>query len=313
LLLGVLFWNCKIRYTDIHAFIQHFTFPGKSDAGKNVFEKKSEVTKGSIVCKSSDGLGCYNLVRLFLIQKVMSAFGDNATVMAACLCYCALCDVLDLLVSKATTDPVALHKAVKLHLELFLAVYGNGEWIPKHHMALHLAKMLSEHGILLSCFTHERKHKEIKRYIPTRMSERSVLLEVIALQFRGMQSECHGHAVLHEPKPAKDALTGLVQSIFRTLELVLTAQVAVCATGLRVFQDDVVQLVDGAIAEVVFHVQLGAECMSCVSVWTQSEVDKNIYNICKTAEFVSTDYIVNVCTYRRQDGVAYVIPPSGFK
>ena len=121
LLLGVLWDHLKIKYTDIHKWISGFTFPGVSDAGKNVFEKKSQVSQGNVTCSASEVLGVYNLLRLFLMQRVMK---DDAAaeVVQACLCYFCLCTVLDILNTKATVNPCRLASAIKLHLDLFLQV-----------------------------------------------------------------------------------------------------------------------------------------------------------------------------------------------
>ena len=43
-------------------------------------------------------------------------------------------------------------------------MYGEIEMHPKHHYMLHLPQMLWQHGVLIACFVHEWKHKEIKRY-----------------------------------------------------------------------------------------------------------------------------------------------------
>ncbi len=121
LLLGVLFDHLKIKYTDIHKWISDFTFPGRSNAGRNVFEKKSQVSQGNVTCGASEVLGVYNLLRLFVMQQVMTK-NPPAVVVQACLCYFCLCTVLDLLNMKTKVDPCRLYNAIKLHLDFFLQV-----------------------------------------------------------------------------------------------------------------------------------------------------------------------------------------------
>ena len=36
--------------------------------------------------------------------------------------------------------------------------------VPKAHYALHMGEQLKAHGLLLTCFVHERRHKECKRF-----------------------------------------------------------------------------------------------------------------------------------------------------
>ena len=45
------------------------------------------------------------------------------------------------------------------------ASYGESHFLPKHHFCLHLPRQLETHGLLCSCFVHERRHKIMKRRI----------------------------------------------------------------------------------------------------------------------------------------------------
>ena len=56
---------------------------------------------------------------------------------------------------------------------MFVAAYGPTACKPKHHYALHLPGMLQRHGTLISTFTHERKHRVVKRYLRPRKTLRS--------------------------------------------------------------------------------------------------------------------------------------------
>ena len=56
-----------------------------------------------------------------------------------------------------------LKEKIMTHLTAFRVVYDD-TWLPKHHMVTHLDEQLLRHGTLISCWVHERKHKEVKRY-----------------------------------------------------------------------------------------------------------------------------------------------------
>ena len=63
-----------------------------------------------------------------------------------------------------------LAAAICDHFTLFIAAYGADAIKPKHHYALHLPRMLATHGVLVGTFTHERKHRVVKRNTRDRMN-----------------------------------------------------------------------------------------------------------------------------------------------
>ena len=323
LMLQVLWNRLGIRYNQLHEFVCDFVWPVRfGNEPRDVFEKRSKAKAASgkkhrnISCSASAGLSVYNVVRLFLIMKAQPLANEreDTETITVILSYMMLCTVLDLLNSKHGVDPQRLHCAIKQHLDMFLLAYGEDHWIPKHHMSIHLPSMLFEHGLLISCFVHERKHKEIKRYIPHKMTEKDILLEVTALQWRGLVSSSFAVvATLVNPKVATNTMTKSLQAHFKTRQQIYTAKEAVCASGLRVFHDDVVTLTDSVVAEVLFHFSVDNKCITCVERWTPLKTDINMYSPSSTVEFVDTDDIIHVCTWRSHGSVAYVIPHAGFE
>ena len=69
--------------------------------------------------------------------------------------------------------------AIEKHLKLFAAAYGPDDIRPKHHYALHLSYMLRAFGFLLATFTHERKHRMVKRYTHDRQNLRRFSLGTV--------------------------------------------------------------------------------------------------------------------------------------
>ena len=151
-------------------------------------------------------------------------------------------------------------------------------------------------------------------FASSQLNERTIILEVTARQLRGMSQEMSDVAWLQSPKLAGDELRTTVGAMLGLgTQSLMTSQVAVCATGLKVHEDDVVELNNGIIAQVLFHISVRSECISCITEWIKLKVDTNMYSVGTQATFVDTDSIRNVCTYRRDGDVAYVIPPAGFK
>ena len=320
LVLRCIWKKLKIKFAEVHSFVSKFQWPGRVGVdAKNIFEKRSKTKTASgkksynISCSASGALSVYNVVRLFIACKVMPLVeDDDEDTRTVLLSYMLLCNVIDLL--SCAADPIRLHDAIKQHLDKFLEAYGTDHWIPKHHMSIHLPTMLHTFGRLITCFVHERKHKEIKRYVPHKMSEREILLEVTALQLRGLnETKFTDNAMLVKPKLAPKNMTLSLQAQFQTNKPCYTAKEAVCATGLRVFQGDIITLFDGTVAEVLFHMSLDNRCISCVEFWSQLKTDVNMYSASSEAHFVYTCDIERVCVWRAQGSVAYVIPPAGFK
>ena len=68
----------------------------------------------------------------------------------------------------------------------------NLEWVWKHHGCVHLADMLRRFKFLLALFTHERRHRLIKRFLHGRMNlqsfERGVLEELTCDHLRHLKT-----------------------------------------------------------------------------------------------------------------------------
>ena len=84
------------------------------------------------------------------------------------------------------------------HLHHRLAAYGAAAFPPKAHYSHHLADQLRRHGALVSLWTHERKHKELKKWANQSHNvskgsswERGLLEEVVLQQALALE-EWHG-------------------------------------------------------------------------------------------------------------------------
>ncbi len=154
-------------------------------------------------CTASEGLCVIPVMQRFVEKvarptaaKFMNVIFRKAAE-AACLSFLALCDVIMLLqvVAQGEITGRQLHDAVVAHLRLFVLAYGIDALFPKCHYALHLGSMLLRHGVLLSCFVHERKHKMVMRFATpctntTNNLSRTVLEEVLVSHVYSLQVEC---------------------------------------------------------------------------------------------------------------------------
>ena len=130
--------------------------------------------------------------------------------------YYALCNVVDCLLESrntGTVSPEELQSKIELYLIFRLDAYGVAWFPPKAHYILHLAAQLRKHGVLVSCYCHERKHKELKKYAnqshnagATMAWEKGLLEDVLLQQHLALQEWSRRDVyMLTSPKPAHKA------------------------------------------------------------------------------------------------------------
>lgn len=137
--------------------------------------------EGNLKCSASDILNLFPVLALYATEILRPLGRFKAQVDS----FLALCDVLDLLTSLNRGINVSadvLEAAIVDHFQKYQTAYGDLEWVWKHHGALHLAAMLRLFGFLLALFTHERRHRIIKKFLIGRRTlqsfERGVIEEI---------------------------------------------------------------------------------------------------------------------------------------
>ena len=313
----------NVRHADIHRWFQPFVWPKvhrRSSNGQNVFEVRSD-KGGSISCSASEGLGCFLLLQLFLSIAVFDGASDH--VKAACCSYYALCTVLVMLTMAArdTVTPEQLMNAIVTHLSLHKAAYGESHWKPKMHWALHLPDQLRFWRILIACFVHERKHKEVKRYLEGRFNpkfafDRNVLQDVLHVQMLAL-NECMPYptgSCLIAPKNAKPQTQTWVQSHMQCAMPVCSASSAKASNFVTVSVEDVVCVDwDGTsicVGQVFMLFSIGGSLFAGVRIWPRTP-QLNMYNTIGLVYIVRLEDILDVCIYTIQGGIALVVPPRG--
>ena len=90
--------ECKIQQTQLHEFLNSFTWPSNSSShsstGRNIFRKKQQDV---ISCSTSERLGAYTVIRAFLAVNLASLSKITLEVQS----YLALAQVLDALLERA--------------------------------------------------------------------------------------------------------------------------------------------------------------------------------------------------------------------
>ena len=162
--IGLLIGKTNLVPERVHAFLEKFRWPSRvsSMSGKRAFLTDNK--PNPLSCAASEALSLYSVVRLYMMLEILP--GASKAAHGAARCYFSLCEVLDMLmrINNGSVSPNVLQRAIVWHLNSFIDVYGEIEMHPKHHYMLHLPQMLWQHGMLIACFVHERKHKESKRH-----------------------------------------------------------------------------------------------------------------------------------------------------
>lgn len=312
----------RVKHTQIHEFVHPFVWPFNQRNGRDVFEKRS-TDGGPMSCAASEGLGCFLVLQVFLSLRVFNDARPN--VQSACISYYALCTVLVLLTMSArgTVTSDQLMDAMLCHLRLHQVAYGVSRWKPKMHWCLHLPEQLHRWKFLVACFTHERKHKEVKRYMQGRMNpnlsfDKNVLQDVLHMQSLALQED-HPYpsgACLLGPRPASQQLAHWVQSQSMCRSQVMTAVMAKASNYTTVHVNDVVCITwendTVLVAQVFLLCSVGGALLAGVRCWPKTP-QHNMYSTDGPAYLVQMQDIIDVCIYRLDDGnsVAFVVPPRG--
>jgi hypothetical protein len=323
ILLNLLRRHRVCNTTVVHNFFQTCVWPSRlasrAASGKNIFHKRSAAAS-ELKCSASEGLSVYCVLRLFLMVIVLPT-APPEEVRAACGCYFKLCAVIDILLRTARGGVKAtdLHAAIADHLRTFLQTHGDADWLPKCHFAMHLASQLRHHGFLLSCWVHERKHKEIKRYANevcncNRSFEGSVTESVLAVQIEALSQRCNlpsSSVHLVTPLPAPTNLARVVRDVLQLDDtyIVRTSTSAQYALMQRCAKGDLaVAMLDGtlSVCQVWFHAEVADECISCVSVWPS--LGNNMFQVRSVPTLIPTRDIVDTCVYRLDGDTAQVAP-----
>ena len=255
------------------------------------------------------------------MQDLREARDLKQPVRDAVNCYIYLCQVLDLLQKVATgsVQPNELRRAIKAHLDCFLITYPEASFLPKAHLALHLAMQMEKHGCLLNCFVHERRHKELKRYANQQMSsqkgsEKGLLQEVFLTHIEALDRDDLVPAVgLQAPREATKQLQEcFCQHFSLPAAPGLMTSSSVTVPRWRLIKTDDVVLVGGAsagAAVVLFHCSFEGLLISCLSFLEKTDKPNTFFKAAQAnVVFVETMNILGPCIHRAEGDKVVVVP-----
>ncbi|CAE7658968.1 UBC6 [Symbiodinium sp. KB8] len=298
------------------AFVSSFRWPKQfaSADAKRIFGKREKKTS-PVKAEASELLNALPVLRVFVMMFVMKAGIDESTVQA-CMCFLMLCKVIDMLqaaVRGMVVDPAELHNTIVKHNNCLLDTYGEAAWVPKNHLSLHLGEFLKKFGHLVWCFTHERKHKLVKRFANQKLDgskafEESILKDVLAVQLNMMEGEMPSSKVrLMNPKPAPKKLVDLVGQVMPWATGPIMHDLrAMHAGGFVCTKGDVVAFDATSVGLVQFQFQAAGQVWTCVTPW--KHVHEHMFECTGLDPFITaTDSIKSCCIYSEKDGKAIVL------
>ena len=318
--------TARVKQEVIHDALQQYSLPsyheGKGSTIKSLFQKK-KTSDSDWKSSASEALAVYPILR-DIVQCIREARHLPAGCLGAISSFLLLCQCLDILqwTVHGKVEPTDLARAVKTHLDKYVEVYPDATFLPKGHMAMHLAGQLSHHGMLISCLTHERRHKELKRYANNQQnaragSEKGLMREMEMTHLEALERlPLTFTAELMAPKAAPEPLmrafashfglsvaTGLLQSS--------KARVPSCplvSTGDVVVLDEPI-----AVAEVLYHCDFQGQVLTCVSFYEKVLDTPNQFKIVEdNASFVRPASIRGPCITRRVDDRFIRVVPQHF-
>lgn len=257
-----------------------------------------------------------------LLRDILSSLRPSLSQEAnkAIRSFLLICRCLDLLQRSLVEriDPADLQTAIQSHLEAFLQVHPEERFIPKGHLALHLPAQLRHHGLLISCLTHERRHKELKRFANNLTNarpgtERGLLQEMQLTHLESLDRVPLGFgSELHAPQPASIPLQRAFASYFGLLEakgLSMGSKARVPKVPALSTGDVIIMKDPQAVAEVMYHCQYMGHVLTCITFYDRGSMPNQFREVHDNCAFVNPDVILGACMTRKSDdGFIYVAP-----
>ena len=311
-----------VHVSELHEFMQPWTWPRSSSEPRNAFSKKRiDLTGDHYKCDAAEAMHVYRLVAIFLLTMLS---GDASRALQLQIAsYLALCDALDLLTSvkHGIVDHERLRHCILEHLAAFKRAYNDLGWLPKHHLSIHLADQLRMFLLLLNLLTHERKHKVIKRWSKDRFTQKSFeigLMEELTLDhIYHLQTPWCTHGLLHrcEPRPR---MLDAIKEMYPDATRIATSRGARARGGVVMAGDMAFAMMSGAPAllEVRFHVAIDENELTCVNVMEPSPADSDAragtatFRYGERYEFIPVHVLVASTVFVRKGRMITVVVPA---
>ena len=310
-----------VSNVDIQSFFQSFTLPkllsSRGITGKLAFQKKIDIGD-PLKCSASEALSIYAPLRFFIMSIDCDRGSDLHKAITSYFCLASVLDHLRKSM-KGAIDANKLLELIMKHTCYYKSAYGEDSMIPKFHFSLHLPSTLRAHGLLVACFVHERKHKEVKR-VANNMSntqgwfESNILESVVQMHLQDLADDVYMPplcANLVKPSLAGPDLTALVHIALNTNSDVQTSPSAFISSFQQCSIHDAVIYDAGehmAVGQVQFHALVENICVSCITRWEPA--GDNTFRVTDDSVLLQTSLIEDVCVYIERPGLIRAVIPG---
>ena len=308
-----------LKQEALHEAFQQFRWPGyiheKGSGVQNVFEKRKSADI-DFKSSASEALGSYPVVRL-LLNDFRQRLGRDHRVQPHISCFMLLCQVLDLLqrTARGQVEAAQLGQAIKRHLDAYQAAYPDSSFLPKAHFGLHLEAQYKYHKCLISCWVHERRHKEIKRYANQQSNlragmERHLLQEVALTHLEALQRiRFENVTELVNPKvPTSQVLASICEHLQLPTEAGVWVSTSATVAKWPALKIGDVVLTQSGVGEILYHVQYLHHILTCVTFYDKAPEANRFRILRDNIAYVSTDSILGPCIVRIHEPFCTVVP-----
>lgn len=305
-------------------YTHRWQFPRASRANSDIFNPElglQETLVDHLKCSASEALSVYPVLVSF-VQEVVVPLGACEREARSFLALGEVCDTLQCL-KLGSVSQERLREVIDRHLHLSQLAYGVEFWKPKMHMSLHLPEQLGQHGMLLSCFVHERRHKTIKRFLQDRQSlkgfEAGLVEEVTLHHLHDLGGPWLKVGLLEPSVPKGNLLKAMVALRPKAQEILASRRVAVRGTTFCVGDVVLARSPEGEefVGDLWLNVSLDGEHMSCVSSWDRLDaggaLHSRSYRKRESPTMLSTSQLVAPLTClsnQAGDKARILVPPS---
>ena len=267
-------------------------------------------------CNASDLLTLYPILQVFLTTVARARSPADMCVealVAAFVCVDLLQNIKRGLVTKEQ-----LNDAIVRHHELFKRCYDDDAIKPKFHYALHHAAHLDHFGLILSTFTHERKHKILRRAVQNRRNttsyELSALEEITLGQLDALSQPFLKHGLIDERAPCS-VNKRILREMYPATDISVACKVSFGA-GVLTVGDAVLARVDGALTVnmLVIAFAVDGNLLALVENWPSLDRTQTGHRhvVGKERLVIPMESLQCSLIYRLNDGmnIATVLMPS---
>ena len=201
--------HLRVGFKDVREYVQMWQWPRSEErrgwnAADLFSDSRATTSHATFKATASELVTVYAIVRLY-VATVLSRNEAMQLHVASFVALCALVDAVLQCKRGVVTAGADVRALVGRFMSAFTRAYSEDACRPKHHFLFHLADQIERDGVLLDCWTHERKHQVVKAACNwtdnTAQFEASTLSRALAEQERQLPAMSFGDHLMEPTVP----------------------------------------------------------------------------------------------------------------